>query len=278
MRLESEKISDLNEKRRQSAATCNAVLLKQLVVKSFCYVSFRVAERTSCAKDPRLARIVEKITLHTVSRQIVLISWTRSYGLAKSESVRLLEHFTGKIPLHNKLNHGRRTRQIPTSESQLRTSQSTATQPRLLADRARIHHDHLAQSKRSPATPHKFLPKLFGPLRERYAARPGGYTRVLRIEPEKEDQAASAILELVDGPKDMRFAMTAKTIASVRAKGLPINDMTAANIMKVTKFRQNADEELEAMVRQFEKMERIGEQGVEEVKKKRVYPDLPTTR
>nr|XP_023907850.1 uncharacterized protein LOC112019563 [Quercus suber] len=127
-------------------------------------------------------------------------------------------------------------------------------------------------------TPHKFLPKLFGPLRERYAARPGGYTRVLRIEPEKEDQAASAILELVDGPKDMRFAMTAKTIASVRAKGLPINDMTAANIMKVTKFRQNADEELEAMVRQFEKMERIGEQGVEEVKKKRVYPDLPTTR
>lgn len=122
------------------------------------------------------------------------------------------------------------------------------------------------------------MPKLFGPLRERYASRPGGYTRVLRIEPEKEDQAPSAILELVDGPKDMRFAMTAKTIASVRAKGQQINDMTAANIMKVTAFRQNADEALETMVKQFENMEAMGDHGVEEVKKKRVYPDLPTTR
>ena len=55
------------------------------------------------------------------------------------------------------------------------------------------------------------MPKLFGELRERYAARPGGYTRVLRVEPQKEDQAPSAILEQVDGPRDMRFAMTART-------------------------------------------------------------------
>nr|POE85549.1 54s ribosomal protein l8, mitochondrial [Quercus suber] len=163
------------------------------------------------------------------------------------------------------------------------TTWHKAKEAQRLAEKLITHAKKNTEASRNQAlqilfTPHKFLPKLFGPLRERYASRPGGYTRVLRIEPEKEDQAASAILELVDGPKDMRFAMTAKTIANVRAKGQPINDMTAANIMKVTQFRQNADEELEAMVQRFEQMERLGEHGVEEVKKKRVYPDLPRTR
>lgn len=126
--------------------------------------------------------------------------------------------------------------------------------------------------------PHSLLPKLFGPLRERYADRPGGYTRVLRIEPIKEDQAASAILELVDGPKDMRFAMTARTIASVRAKGQAINDMTAANIVKVTRYRKQGDDDLEEMVGRFEKLGAEGDEGVEEVKKKTVYPKVERSR
>ncbi|KAF1350834.1 ribosomal protein L17, partial [Delphinella strobiligena] len=100
--------------------------------------------------------------------------------------------------------------------------------------------------------PHTLIPKLFGPLRERYADRPGGYTRVLRIEPIKEDQAPSAILELVDGPKDMRFAMTARTIAKLRKDGKDINDMTAGNIAKVTRFRKGGEDDLEKMVARFE--------------------------
>jgi len=126
--------------------------------------------------------------------------------------------------------------------------------------------------------PQEMLPKLFGPLRERYANRPGGYTRVLRIEPIKEDQAASAILELVDGPKDMRFALTAKTIATVRQNGHKINDMTAANIAKVTNFRKDADQELEEMVQKFERMAAEGEEENVEVKKRRVYPKNSTSR
>lgn len=123
------------------------------------------------------------------------------------------------------------------------------------------------------------LPKLFGPLRERYANRPGGYTRVLRIEPLKEDQAASAILELVDGPKDMRFALTAKTIAAVRAKGHDINDMTAANIQKVTRFRgERAEGELEEMVRKFEGLAAEGDEGETEVRRGRVYPERERSR
>lgn len=95
---------------------------------------------------------------------------------------------------------------------------------------------------------------------------------MLRLEPIKEDQAPSAILELVDGPKDMRFALTAKTIAAVRRKGHDINDMTAANIQKVTRYRQNADEELEEMVQKFSRLAEEGDEGVDEVVKKRVYP------
>ena len=122
------------------------------------------------------------------------------------------------------------------------------------------------------------LPKLFGPLRERYANRPGGYTRVLRIEPIKEDQAPSAILELVDGPKDMRFAMTARTIAKAQADGKAINDMTAANIHEGTRYRPTAEKDLEEMVGKFAEMEALGDFGDEEVKKKRAYPKLEQSR
>jgi large subunit ribosomal protein L17 len=104
-------------------------------------------------------------------------------------------------------------------------------------------------------TPHELLPKLFGPLRERYANRPGGYTRVLRIEPKEDDQAPSAILELVDGPKDMRFAMTARTLARLQKEDKEINDLTAKNIAKVTRFRENGEAALEEMVKRMSKME-----------------------
>ena len=71
---------------------------------------------------------------------------------------------------------------------------------------------------------------------------------MLRIEPLKDDQAPSAILELVDGPKDMRFAMTARTVAKLREEGKEINEMTLRNVEKVTQFRPSGEEDLEKMV------------------------------
>ncbi|KAF7924780.1 uncharacterized protein EAE98_004075 [Botrytis deweyae] len=131
-------------------------------------------------------------------------------------------------------------------------------------------------------TPHDLLPKLFGPLRERYASRPGGYTRVLRIEPLKEDQAPSAILELVDGPKDTRWAMTARTVARFRKEKIPMNDITERNIEKVTQFREGGEEAFERFVSRVGKLglgrdkkrmdvpfDGTGEEGVLEGKKKR---------
>jgi large subunit ribosomal protein L17 len=76
----------------------------------------------------------------------------------------------------------------------------------------------------------------------------------LLIEPLKSDQAPSAILELVDGPKDMRFAMTARTIATTKKAGRPLSEMTERNIEKVTRYRQNGEQELNQMVKIMSKV------------------------
>ncbi|KAI1824576.1 ribosomal protein L17 [Xylaria intraflava] len=87
-------------------------------------------------------------------------------------------------------------------------------------------------------TPHDLLPKVFGELRQRYLKRPGGYTRVLRTEPKsKYDQGDSAILEFVDGPKDIRFAMTAAAVARDKALGRSSRELTVKNRTKVLRYR-----------------------------------------
>lgn len=91
------------------------------------------------------------------------------------------------------------------------------------------------------------MDKLFGELRERYLDRPGGYTRVLHTEPQNKhqlDQAPSAILELVDGRKDVRFAMTAAVVARdemMHKDPEQVNAMTTWNVEKVTRFRRNGE-------------------------------------
>lgn len=92
----------------------------------------------------------------------------------------------------------------------------------------------------------------------------------MKIESPKEDQADSAILELVDGPRDMRFALVARTLAYRMRNKLPLNELTKLNIKKVTQFRQNGASELRALT---EKFAMLGEFRGELPKKKEVYPD-----
>jgi len=96
---------------------------------------------------------------------------------------------------------------------------------------------------------------------------------VLRIEPRNRnnDQAPSAILELVDGPKDMRFAMTAKTLMRERQSegDRGIREITAKNVEKVTRFREGGMDELEATVKRLEARAKIQENQAEAEARKR---------
>lgn len=100
------------------------------------------------------------------------------------------------------------------------------------------------------------MPKLFSELRQRYLDRPGGYTRVLRTPPKNTyDQAPSAILEFVDGPKDMRYHMTAAAIAKDTITGQTPTKVTLLNKKKVLQFRgANAKQEFNKMVERMKKM------------------------
>jgi len=89
------------------------------------------------------------------------------------------------------------------------------------------------------------------------------------MEPLKEDQAPSAILELVDGPKDMRFAMTARTVARLEKEGKELNEMTQRNVEKVTQFREGGQDALRDMVERVKGLTVMGRD--EPIEKKWVY-------
>jgi large subunit ribosomal protein L17 len=54
------------------------------------------------------------------------------------------------------------------------------------------------------------MANLFGPLAERYANRPGGYTRIVRIGHRRGDNAELAIIELVDAPPPSKSAQPSR--------------------------------------------------------------------
>lgn len=95
---------------------------------------------------------------------------------------------------------------------------------------------------------------------------------MLRTEPkDKADQAPSAILELVDGQRDMRFAMTAATVARDEVLGRDSAHITKMNVKKVTAFRQDGEREFRALVDEIK--EREGEVIRERAEKERAAHD-----
>jgi large subunit ribosomal protein L17 len=66
--------------------------------------------------------------------------------------------------------------------------------------------------------PTSILPKLFTTLAQRYATRDGGYTRVQRLDRRVGDNAPTAIVCLVDGPRDVKFEQMARVVGREAAR------------------------------------------------------------
>jgi large subunit ribosomal protein L17 len=64
-----------------------------------------------------------------------------------------------------------------------------------LAKRGDLHARRLAATKIQDS---EVLGKLFGDLGPRFSARPGGYTRILKLGNRKGDAAEMSLIELVD--------------------------------------------------------------------------------
>ncbi len=84
---------------------------------------------------------------------------------------------------------------IQTTVPKAKEARQVAEKLITFAKRGDLHARRMAARKvNEPAV----LQKLFEEIGPRYAERPGGYTRIMRLGPRKGDNAELAILELVD--------------------------------------------------------------------------------
>src|ERR687896_607035 len=72
------------------------------------------------------------------------------------------------------------------------------------------------------------LKRLFDELGKRYAERPGGYTRIIRLGRRDGDNAELAIIELVDNPREREAIESAAKRASSKKKTAKASDSKAA--------------------------------------------------
>ncbi|KAG8737985.1 hypothetical protein FRC10_007425 [Ceratobasidium sp. 414] len=106
--------------------------------------------------------------------------------------------------------------------------------------------------------PHSLLPKLFSTYKARYASRPGGYTRIHKFGHRQGDHAPHAILELVDGPRDLGFQLAARAVGRETAAGFLMGEdralraRTKLAVDKALKFRgQEGREQLERLAAKY---------------------------
>jgi large subunit ribosomal protein L17 len=87
-----------------------------------------------------------------------------------------------------------RHERIETTDAKARAIKADAEKLITLAKRGDVHSRRLAART---ITDPELVKKLFNDVAPRYASRPGGYTRLLRLVPRQGDAAAMALLELV---------------------------------------------------------------------------------
>ena len=87
-----------------------------------------------------------------------------------------------------------RHERIRTTEAKAKEVRGMVEKIITLGKKGTLHHRRQAVAF---VTDEDMVRKVFDELAKRYADRPGGYTRVVRLEPRKGDGASMAFLELV---------------------------------------------------------------------------------
>ena len=87
-----------------------------------------------------------------------------------------------------------RHERLQTTEAKAKEVQAQVEKIITFGKRGDLHARRLVGAKLYDG---QLVDKVFGDLAERYAERPGGYTRVIKLVPRLGDRAAMAVIELV---------------------------------------------------------------------------------
>jgi large subunit ribosomal protein L17 len=107
------------------------------------------------------------------------------------------------------------------------------------------------------------LQKLFEEIGPRYAERPGGYTRILRLGNRKGDNAELAILELVDGTAAPKVRDTAKRTRARRILKAEEKAEEKAALLEAADVAEKVAEEADDAPAETEAADETPEEDVE---------------
>ena len=134
-----------------------------------------------------------------------------------------------------------------------------------LAKKNTLHSRRLAIAFLRPDTDEEKnnIKKLFDVLGPRFAERPGGYTRIIKLECRRGDNAPMAILEYVDA--DVTFKERKKPVKS--DEDFSVDTEVTGDIQTQDEETQTDDAETDTVVEEkVEQTETISEEAAEDVK------------